>query len=140
MVTAGPAELGELLARASWRLRRSERQELVPYGLTFAQARALRSLVDAGTMRIGDLATSLEIVPRSATDRVDGLEQAGLAARSMDPADRRSILVTPTEKGQELVARLTADRKASAESLFAPLPAHDKVELLRLLRSITEDL
>jgi DNA-binding MarR family transcriptional regulator len=132
-------ELGELLARASWRLRRRERQELAPYGLTFAQARALRVLTDTGALRIGDLATALEIVPRSATDRVDGLETAGLVSRSVDPADRRSVLVTATDKGRELVARLAADRRASAAALFAPLSSEDGAELVRLLRSITED-
>jgi len=139
MGKAAPAELGDLLARASWRLRKRERQELLPYGLTFAQARALRVLVDTGAVRIGDLATALEIVPRSATDRVDGLEEAGLVTRSIDPADRRSILVTPTDKGRELVARLAADRRASAAALFAPLSSEERAELLRLLRSIAED-
>jgi len=133
------AELAELLTRASWRLKKNERKELTPFGLTFAQARALRVLADAGTMRIGDLASLLEIVPRSATTRVDDLEEAGLVTRSMDPADRRSILVSPTQQGRELVARLTADRRASAEALFAPLSAEEKAELLRLLRSITKD-
>lgn len=136
---AVPAELGELLAQASWRLRKKERQELVPYGLTFAQARALRVLVDRETVRVGDLAAALEIVPRSATDRVEGLEEAGLVTRSMDPTDRRSILVTPTDKGRELVARLAADRRASAAALFASLSADDRVELRRLLRSIVDD-
>jgi ATP-binding cassette, subfamily B, bacterial len=32
-------KLSELLIRISWRLRRNERKELVPFGLTFGQAR-----------------------------------------------------------------------------------------------------
>jgi DNA-binding MarR family transcriptional regulator len=134
-----PAELAELLTRASWRLRKNERKELEPFGLTFAQARALRALVDAGQMRIGDLANLLEIVPRSATTRVDGLEEAGLVTRRMDPADRRSILVAPTAQGRELVARLAAQRRAGAEALFAPLSTEEKSQLLRLLASLTKE-
>ena len=133
------AELAELLTRASWRLRNNERRALAPHGLTFAQARALRVLVDLGPMRIGDLAAALEIVPRSATSRVDGLEEAGLVARSADPNDRRSIVVAPTEQGRGLVARLTAERRASAATLFAPLSPVDKAELLRLLGELTRD-
>lgn len=132
-------DLAELLTQASWRLRKNERKELAPHGLTFAQARALRRLVDAGEMRIGDLANLLEIVPRTATTRIDGLEEAGLVARSMDPSDRRSILVAPTRQGTELVARLSAERRASAEGLFAPLSAEDRSELRRLLVSLTKD-
>jgi DNA-binding MarR family transcriptional regulator len=134
-----PNELAELFTRASRRLRKNERKELAPYGLTFAQARALRILTDSGPMRIGDLANLLEIVPRSATTRVDDLEQAGLVARSADPDDRRSVIVTATAQGQDLVARLGAERRASAETLFAPLSAEDKSDLIRLLRSLNKD-
>ncbi|MBN1629688.1 MAG: MarR family transcriptional regulator [Thermoleophilia bacterium] len=133
------AELAELLTRASWRLRRNERKALAPYGLTFASARALRTLVAAGPMRIGDLANTLEIVPRTATSRVDGLEQAGLAARSADPTDRRSVVVSATQQGHELVARLKAERRASAETMFATLSPADQAELLRLLSLLAVD-
>ena len=87
-------------------------------------------------MRIGDLAAKLEIVPRSATTMVDGLENAGFVTRRMDPCDRRSILLAPTAKGQDLIARLAEERTASAETLFTPLSADEKLELLRLLGSI----
>ena len=129
--------LAELLTRASWRLRRNERKELAPFGLTFAQARALRILSAVpDPLRIGDLANKLEIVPRSATTMVDGLEEAGFVTREIDRDDRRSILVAPTPKGQELIARLAEQRRAGAEALFAPLSAEEKSELLRLLASI----
>ena len=132
-------KLAELLTRASWRLRRNERRELAPFGLTFAQARVLRMLVAADPMRIGDLANLLEIVPRSATTMVDGLENAGFVTRRMDPRDRRSILLAPTAKGQELMARLAEQRRASAEVLFAPLSVAEKSELLRLLSSLSAE-
>ena len=132
-------KLAELLTRASWRLRKHERKELVPFGLTFAQARALRALVDGGPMRIGDLAGLLEIVPRSATSRVDDLEAAGLVTRHMDPDDRRSVIVVATKEGRDLVARLAADRRVGAETLFAPLSTEERSSLLGLLDSITEE-
>jgi len=132
-------DLAEVLTKASWRLRKNERRELAPFGLTFAQARALRALVDAGGLRIGDLAALLEIAPRSATTRVDDLEAAGLVTRQPDPADRRSIVVAPTTAGRDLVAKLAVLRQAGAESLFAPLAADQQAELLLLLTSITSE-
>jgi len=136
---ADPTGLAELLTRASWRLRNNERKALAPHGLTFAQARALRVLVDTGPMRIGDLACLLEIVPRSATSRVDDLEEAGLVTRSADPNDRRSVIIAATPEGQELVTRLRAQRRAGAETLFAPLTTGDRAELVRLLGVLTRD-
>ena len=138
-IEAGPVDaLADTLVRASWRLRRRERKELAPFGLTFAQARALRLVSSAAEgMRIGELADALEIVPRSATTMVDGLEGAGLVARRIDPADRRSVIVACSPEGKRLVARLAEERRASAQALFAVLSAGDRAELLRLLRSIT---
>ena len=133
------AALSEVLARASWRLRKNERKELAPFGLTFAQARALRVLVDTGPMRSGDLAGFLEIAARSATSRVDDLEVAGLVTRQADPDDRRSVVVAASTAGRELVARLAAERKEGARSLFAPLSAEEQMELLLLLTSVTAE-
>ena len=54
------AQLTELLAKASWRLRRSGKREFAALGLTFGQARALRLVVHAPEpLRIGDLAARL---------------------------------------------------------------------------------
>ena len=125
--------LAELITRASWRLRKAERRELAPFGLTFAQARALRMLAATGPMRIGDLAQVLEIVPRSATGRVDGLEAAGLVTRCADPEDRRSVIVVPTVAGLALLERLAGQRRASARALFSPLSDEERSRLLELL-------
>jgi len=131
------AQLSELLACASWRLRRAARTELEPLGITFGQARALRLLDRAGApVRMGELAARLEVVPRSATTTVDALEAAGLVARSADPDDRRSVLVCPTAAGAALLARLGRARRAGAEALFGRLDDAQRGQLLELLAII----
>ena len=133
------AQLAELLACTSWRLRRAARSELEPLGLTFGQARALRLLARADEpVRMGELAARLEVVPRSATSMVDALEAAGLVDRTPDPIDRRSILVGLTDSGDDLLARLGRARRASAESLFARLAAAQREQLLELLATLNE--
>jgi len=127
-------QLSELLTCASWRLRRAARRELEPLGLTFGQARALRLLARAGgPMRMGELAARLEVVPRSATTMVDGLETAGFAGRQAAPDDRRSVLVSLTADGEALLERLGRARRAGAEELFARLTAPQREQLLELL-------
>jgi len=132
-------QLAELLTRASWRLRRASRAELEPLGLTFGQARALRLLSRMGeSVRIGELAARLEVVPRSATTMIDTLEGAGLVARRADPTDRRSVLVGLTDHGAALLERLSRVRRASAEALFARLSAAERERLLKLLTVLNE--
>jgi DNA-binding MarR family transcriptional regulator len=133
------AQLAELLACTSWRLRRAARSELEPLGLTFGQARALRLLARADEpVRMGELAARLEVVPRSATSMVDALEAAGLVSRQADPLDRRSVRVGLTTLGDDLLARLGRARRASAEALFARLDAAQRERLLELLIVLNE--
>ncbi len=134
------AQLTELVVRASWRIRRGAAKELAPLGVTFAQARVMRVLAQAGEpIRMADLAATLEIVPRSVTTMIDTLEEAGLACREPDRHDRRSVLVEPTPAGHALVDRLDRARRASAEELFGRLTASQRTTLLALLGALDAD-
>lgn len=132
-------QLAEQLTRTFRRLRAGSARELAPLGLTFAQARVLRVIGHASEpMRIGDVAGRLEIVPRSATGIVDALEEAGLVERRRDTADRRSVFVTPTQAGRDLLARMGEARRENAERLFGRLTAEQRATLLELLVAINE--
>ncbi len=61
----------------------------VPEKLSGARLRVLFAVKEAGSMRMGDLATQLGVAPRTVTDLVDGLEKEGLLTRRPDPTDRR---------------------------------------------------
>jgi DNA-binding MarR family transcriptional regulator len=131
------SQVAEQFTRAFWRMRRGTAKELAPFGLTFAQARVLRVIGKAdGPLRIGDLATRLEIVPRSATSMVDLLQEAGLAVREADPSDRRSVLVSLTPAGRALLDRMGEARRASAEALFGNLDAEQLAHLQSLLETL----
>jgi DNA-binding MarR family transcriptional regulator len=131
------ARLAELLTSASRRLRRGVAAQLAPLGLTFGQARAMRLIAAPGCcLRMADIACRLDVVPRSATSIVDGLEAAGLVTRRPDPHDRRSVLVALSADGRRLLDGLDAARRATAEELFGPLGADDRAELLRLLSAL----
>jgi DNA-binding MarR family transcriptional regulator len=134
------SQVTEQFTRAFWRMRRGTAKELAPFGLTFAQARALRMLGRSEeSMRIGELAARLEIVPRSATAMVDLLEEAGLAAREADPNDRRSVLVSLTAEGRALLGRMGEARRASAKALFGTLDEAQLTQLHALLELLNAE-
>ena len=121
----------------TWRhWRRLLADAVRPLGLTPAQARALRAIGAAGPVRMADLATELDVVPRSATSVVDALADAGLVVRSADTADRRSVMVSATARGRLLVERLDAARRHAAARLFAGLGAAEREQLLALLQGV----
>jgi DNA-binding MarR family transcriptional regulator len=85
---------------------------------------------------MADIAAALEVVPRTATSMVDGLETLGLVARAIDPHDRRSILVSLTGEGALLLGRLAQARRRTAEVTFSSLSPRDRGELVRLLTAL----
>ncbi|MCZ9881989.1 MarR family winged helix-turn-helix transcriptional regulator [Arthrobacter sp. B2a2-09] len=84
-------------------------------------------------MRLKDLAERLRIAPRSATEVVDQLEVKGLVRRDPDPTDRRATLVAATPAGQQLFAKVSAERRGKSSEYFARLSADDRAELARIL-------
>ena len=95
---------------------------LRPHGLSFARFEVLRLLAFTrrGELPVGKIGERLQVHPASVTNAVDRLEQAGLVARSANPADGRSIMAAITPAGRELVERCTAvlnDRVFEVNSL-----------------------
>jgi DNA-binding MarR family transcriptional regulator len=130
-------ELAELLGHSARRLARGSTAQLAPLGLTNAQARVLRIVAAAGRpLRMADIAARLDVVPRSVTTMVDGVEAAGLIVRSTDPDDRRSVLVGLTPRGRALLERLERARRATAEDVFGGLAGDERADLARLLGTL----
>jgi DNA-binding MarR family transcriptional regulator len=131
--------LTELVTRASWRVRRGTAKELEPIGITYAQARVLRTVASAREpLRMADLADQLDVVPRSATSMIDALESAGLVDRRPDASDRRSIRLTVTDAGRGLLDRMHALRVAKGEELFGKLTEPEQQELARMLELVLD--
>lgn len=101
------------------------------------QIRMLRVLARAGEpIRLGQLATHLDIAPRSATAKVDAAVRDGLIVRTPDPADRRAALISLTPKAHDILAQAHSARGSAAEVLLQELSASEQQQLLELLRRI----
>jgi DNA-binding MarR family transcriptional regulator len=135
--TGDTLELAELLSHSARRLRRWSTTQLAPLGLTSAQARVLHLVASAGRpLRMAEIAARLEVVPRSVTTMVDGVEASGLITRASDPGDRRSVLVSLTPRGRALLDSLERARRATAEEVFGGLAGHERADLARLLGAL----
>ncbi len=68
----------------------------------------------------------------------DGLQERGLVERTPDPADRRAVILRPTDEGRRIRAEIDAARSADSAELFARLPAPERAELARILRELAD--
>ena len=126
-VSAG--ELTERVLRVAHLIRRTSMAGLAPLNLTPAQSRALRTISRSGSpIRMGELAAALGVVPRSATDLVDALQDADLVERTTDPANRRSVLVELTQQGRDIQQAMADTRAATANTLFGALEPAERAD------------
>ncbi|MEU6137068.1 MarR family transcriptional regulator [Nocardioides sp. NPDC047086] len=133
-------ETADLLMAAARTLRRRFGAATARWGITPSQSRALRIVLAADEpIRLSALAERLHIVPRSATEVVDGLEGHGLVARQPDPADRRAVCVVATEKGVRLGRTIDRVRQEAADEFLAVLPDSDRESLRKILVRLTDD-
>jgi DNA-binding MarR family transcriptional regulator len=126
--------LGGHLGVVHRRIQRADEALLASHQLSPAQARAIRTLARAGQpMQMGELATRLDVVPRSATSVVDELEPLGLVTRQREPNDGRRVLVSLTDRGGALAPQLVDIHGSAVASVLGELTATEVRTLAILL-------
>ena len=113
---------GDLLFGTARRLRREFGAALLEADVTPSQARALRHVMESGSMRPSVLAERLHIAARSATEVVDALEARGLVERGPDPE----------------LAEVDRVRREQSERFLAVLSEPDRRSLDRILRILVD--
>ncbi|MFG2531079.1 MarR family winged helix-turn-helix transcriptional regulator [Streptomyces sp. NPDC048516] len=106
--------------------------------LTLPQLRALVVLDGRGPVKLAALAGALGVNPSTAMRMADRLEAAGSLTRQTNPANRREVVLSLTEEGRCLVARVLAGRHPEIAEIVARLPAAQRAGLIDSLRALTD--
>src|SRR5579871_1156721 len=118
-------ETAELLHSAAIRLLRMVRVEDAEAGIGPAQLSALSVLVFGGAKAVSELATIEQVRPPTMSRIVDGLVKKKLVQRVEDEADRRTVRVSATPKGEKLMQAGKARRVKALATRFEVLSAGD---------------
>ncbi|MGW2056832.1 MarR family winged helix-turn-helix transcriptional regulator [Streptomyces sp. NPDC001840] len=130
----GPEQVGLAFLATAYGVREEvDRQMLSTAGLSLSRTKVLQVLAARGTLHQAQLADALGQAPRSVTQIVEGLERAGLVARTGDTEDRRRKTVSLTDKGRTTLA--TAERAGThvLRQLFGSLDPQQTATLGALL-------
>lgn len=97
--------------------------------LSLAQVATVHLLMQAGSMRVLEVAERLGQSPSTSSRMVDALAQRGLVSREEDPEDRRARVLTLTAQGRALAERMNEDRlRVFAQHIpFVPNKLADRV-------------
>jgi DNA-binding MarR family transcriptional regulator len=98
-------DLADRLHSTAIHLLRQVRVQDSATGLAPARISALSVLVFGGAMSLNRLAQAEQVRPPTMSRIVDALESDGLARRTVNPEDRRAVVIEATERGTAILWR-----------------------------------
>ena len=111
---------------------------LARLNLSASEINVLANLADGRNRSVGEIASDTATKPTTLTSVLDRLERRGYLTRDLDPADRRSFLVSLTVDGRPAAA---AARSAAADLERAALAGVSDADLAgfrAVTRALTE--
>ncbi|BCM64904.1 MULTISPECIES: MarR family winged helix-turn-helix transcriptional regulator [Streptomyces] len=148
--TAGPAvrpavarggPVSHALCRVA-RLHRTAAAALLrDLGLYPGQELVMMHLWESGpVIRQSDLVRMLGLDPSTVTKTLQRMEQAGHVRRLPDPADRRAVLVEPSDSGARMLAEVDRAWSTLEQESLAGLDEAEREQLLTLLGRVEANL
>jgi len=101
--------------------------------VTLVQYRALVLLASQGDINVGNLAEALGVHQSTASRLCDRLVARGLVDRDLAPDNRREVVVSLTNAGEDLIHTVTARRRAEIEEVLARVKPKDRAAITSAL-------
>lgn len=120
--------------RAERAIARDEGKVCREYGVTPIQFGVLETLYSSGDLHVGDLLDKLLATPGNMTVVLRNMERDGYILRTRDETDRRSYVLTLTDKGRTLIEEMLPKHVAVVEEIFGVLTLEEQKALVKLLR------
>jgi DNA-binding MarR family transcriptional regulator len=130
------AELVEEMTAWSPRERINVFRSWLKGSLSLIHLHVLTILEADGPLPMSHLAETLDVSVASTTGIIGRMEERGLVERSHGEADRRVVLVRPTEAGIAIFRDMTEHRRQSLTHLFGRLTDAELSALLTGLRAM----
>jgi DNA-binding MarR family transcriptional regulator len=138
-VDTSPIGIVGRVSRAARLLERRLADNYDRYGLQGWEYDVLATLRRAGEpyrLTAGQLVASSMVTSGAITNRIDRMAGRGLVTREVDPANRRSVLITLTPAGRQLVDEVVVAHAAHEAGLLSALSVRQREQLAGLLRTL----
>jgi DNA-binding MarR family transcriptional regulator len=133
-------EVGDLTFQLLANCQEKEERMAGQFGISVPEFRCLRGFRGRRNAPIGELAQSLRLSPSRLTRVVEGLERHGYVARTIDPHDRRGVIVTLTPKGWQQSEELERRYITMHEEILADIPEELHQSVVTSLRNLLASL
>ena len=106
---------------------------------TLLEFETLKYVKDTGKPHMRDVAQNFHVTPPAATLMIDGLVKAKLLARVLDPKDRRSVRVSITIKGRQLLERGISKKVKEMKKTFGVLTPAERAQFIAIIKKIIKN-
>ena len=123
-----------IFTRAEHTIHKKEFQTIKEGGLTPAQFGVLEALYNKGDLRIGEIIEKILTTSGNITVVIKNLEKEGLVKKALDPEDKRSAIISLTDKGKEVVEDILPNHIENIKDIFSVLTDEEKIVLKNILK------
>lgn len=106
-----------------------------PVALTAPQHRALVLVASGRADTVSTLREHLGINQSNVSRLVERLDRLGLVTRERSSADARTVVITVTALGREVLAAVTRRRREEIAGVLAAMDQRDRADAVRVMRA-----
>lgn len=136
LINESKLNLSTLIAftRAEHKIHSLEYKTIKESGLTISQFGVLEALYNKGDLRIGEIMEKILTTSGNITVVIKNLEKDGFIKKIPDPSDRRSTIISITDKGVKVIEEILPDHIENINDIFSILTDEEKVLLKNILK------
>ncbi|WP_291650756.1 MarR family transcriptional regulator [Clostridium sp.] len=123
-----------VFTRAEHTIHKKEIETIKESGLTTAQFGVLEALYNKGNLKICELIEKILTTSGNITVVIKNLEKDGLIKRIEDPNDKRSCIISLTDKGKDTIENILPYHIKNIENIFSILTDEEKITLKNILK------
>ena len=124
--------------RAENKIHKMEYETIKKSGITVAQFGVLEALYSKGDLRICEIIEKILTTSGNITVVIKNLEKEGLVKKCSDPQDKRSTIITLTDKGREVIENILPEHIMNISKIFSILTDEEKLILKKILKKFKE--
>lgn len=120
--------------RAEHAIHKKELETIKESGLTTAQFGVLEALYNKGDLRICEIIEKILTTSGNITVVIKNLEKDGLVKKNLDPKDKRSTIISITDKGKKIIEDILPNHINNISKIFNVLTDEEKITLKNILK------
>lgn len=140
LINDNKLNLSTLIAftRAGHKIHNLEYKTIKESGLTTSQFGVLEALYSKGDLRIGEIMEKILTTSGNITVVIKNLEKEGFIKKIPDPIDKRSTIISITDKGVNIIEKILPKHIKNINNIFSILTDEEKVLLKDILKKFKQ--